>query len=77
MGYNKIKMFAMGWVKYPRPRGSPEPTWDSVLHTSCQVGSGDPLVLGYTTILILNRRHSFLLCSKSRKYQDSGHIKLY
>ena len=45
----KIKMFAKGWVVYPTPRGSPEPTWHSALRASCQVGSGDPLVLGYTT----------------------------
>ena len=41
-------MFAEGWVVYPRPRGSPEPTWHSALRASCQVGSGEPLVLGYT-----------------------------
>ena len=42
-------MFAEGWVVYPRPRGSPEPTWHEARSASCQVGSGDPLVLGYTT----------------------------
>ena len=42
-------MFAEGWVVFPRPLGSPEPTWHSALGASCQVGSGDPLVLGYTT----------------------------
>ena len=45
----KIKMFAEGWVVYPRPRGSPELTWHEVLRAQCQVVSGDPLVLGYTT----------------------------
>ena len=30
----KIKMFAEGWVVYPRTSGSPE-------RASCQVGSGD------------------------------------
>ena len=44
-----IKMFAEGWLVYPRPRGSAEPTLNSALRASCQVGSGDPLVLGYTT----------------------------
>ena len=32
-----------------KARGSPEPTWHSALRASYQVGSGDPLVLGYTT----------------------------
>ena len=35
------------WLK--NPHGSPEPTWPSALRTSNQVGSGDPLVRGYTT----------------------------
>ena len=41
-------MFAEGRVVYPRTSGSPEPTWHEALRASCQVGSGDPLVLGYS-----------------------------
>ena len=45
----KIKMFAEGWVVYPRTSGSPEPTWHEARSAECQVGSGDPRGLGYTT----------------------------
>ena len=38
----KIKMFAEGWVVYPRTSGSPEPTWHEARSAECQVGSGDP-----------------------------------
>ena len=33
----KIKMFAEGWVVYPRTSGSPEPTWHEA--RSCKVGA--------------------------------------
>ena len=45
----KIKMFAKGWMVYPRTSGSPEPTWHEARSAECQVGSGDPRGLGYTT----------------------------
>ena len=40
----KIKMFAEGWVVYPRTSGSLEPTWHEARSAECQVGSGDPLI---------------------------------
>ena len=49
MGYKKLRCLPKGWVVNPRRRGSPEPTWHEAHSASCQVGSGDPLVLGYTT----------------------------
>ena len=45
----KIKMFAEGWVVYPRTSGSREPTWHEARSAECQVGSRDPRGLGYTT----------------------------
>ena len=45
----KIKMFAEGWVVYPRSSRSREPTWHEARSTECQVGSRDPRGLGYTT----------------------------
>ena len=45
----KIKMFAEGWVVYPRTSGSPEPTWQEARSAECQVGYGDRRGLGYTT----------------------------
>ena len=63
----KRKMFAKGWVLYPRPRGSPVPTLHEACSASCQVGSGDPLVLGCTTqplgnILIFKSRDGIFDC---------------
>ena len=49
VGDLKIKMFAEGWVVYPRTSGSPEPTWHEARSAEYQVGSGDPRGLEYTT----------------------------
>ena len=44
-----MKVFAEGWVVYPRTSGSPEPTWPEARSAEGQVDSGDPRGLGYTT----------------------------
>ena len=44
---------------YPRPHGSPEPTW----RASCQMGSGDPRGLGYT-----KQPPAYILIFKSINY---------
>ena len=39
----------VGVVMYPKPHASSDTTWHPALDASCQVGSGDSLVLGYIT----------------------------